>query len=434
MRVCKSTIVEFILFHLYIAVYVMTFPIKDSWTPTVALLILVMFLMITEYVRTKLFVSPLMLWYAFWMSVTAIGRMDLNLYPFYQTWDRELLTVVIANTLIFFWLYWLGERDVCASGIYDSRDNSAKYTEVLCDITIVVMLIACLAFLVNVVMMGCIPQLTEDPNSIRGSFITTRYYSLVNIARFSFALVPVCLRSKASIYKKIGVVILALIFLAEEMLSGWRTFTMQAMILLLTSFFLTSGFSRRKNRAGNVKILVAAGCVMVLFIGYIAVSRDGVSGALREKISYVVYILDMYIAPNFLNFQTAMHEVEPIGKPLYSTIAVWSMLPGASGISASLKSIDQSIGAFNVSTYLLQPFADLGVAGTLIWSSGIAFFSGLSFRGAAVRKNIFAVTALGLMNITIFLMHNNLFLRSSSIIFWLILAAGIHLLTSVRKY
>ena len=84
----------------------MTFPIKDSWAPTVALLILVMFLMITEYVRTKLFVSPLMLWYAFWMSVTAVGRMDLNLYPFYQTWDRELLTVVIANTLIFFWFFY----------------------------------------------------------------------------------------------------------------------------------------------------------------------------------------------------------------------------------------------------------------------------------------------------------------------------------------
>lgn len=435
MRVSKYTIYEIILFHVFAAAYALSFPCKDEWPVTIFLLILVAVLMVLEYLRTHLFVSPLFFWYAFWLGAITLGRMDLNLYPFYQTWGILLLKTVLYNTLLFFWIYWLGEscEEKCA---FSERNTvqirlSGRYFP---DAVFLILLFSCISFILNVFYTGCIPQFTEDPNAYRAQFVITPFYRIINVSRFVYACVPLALRYEKDKLKKFSIAVLCLIGLAEEMLSGWRTYTMQAMILLMTSFFISSDVKSGKNRLKNLRLVLFTAAAAVCFIGYIAVTRDRVTGALKEKFSYLLYSVDMYIAPNFLNFQSAMNSIEPLNKALYSTVAFWSFLPRADSIVATLPEIDQSIGAFNVSTYLLQPFADYGLWGTLVCSAVIAFFSGSSFKACLLRKTVLSVILLGTMNIVIFLMHNNLFLRASSVFLWMILGAIMSRYLSVKGF
>ena len=129
MRVSKYTIYEIILFHIFAAAYALSFSRKDEWSVTILLLLLVAVLMVLEYLRTRLFVSPLFFWYAFWLGVISLGRMDLNLYPFYQTWSVPLLKTILFNTLIFFWVYWLGELSGGNSVLLDRRSVEIKLSE-----------------------------------------------------------------------------------------------------------------------------------------------------------------------------------------------------------------------------------------------------------------------------------------------------------------
>ena len=447
MRVTKASIYEVILFHIYILVYCLTFSHKDEWGPTVALLAIAAALVIIEYLRTHLFVSPILIWYVFWLGVIAIGRMDLDLYPFYRTWTEDLLRLIVLNTLVFFWCYWAGELTVSKiTPVYKRPYMETVNGELLSDITILLLAAACAAFAVNVVYKGVIPQLTTDPNSTRVTFVKTKYYKIVSLLRFVFALVPAAVKKTGSRSKKLVIIVLALLFVAEEMLSGWRTYTLQALILLLSALFimLESGIKSENRklpgapprkafaRAGSMLILAACAAAAMLFAGYIALYRDGVMGALKDKLEYVLYILDMYIAPNFLNFQNAMETVEPAGVPVYTTVALWSILPGAQKIWDVLPEIDQSIGAFNVSTYLLHPWGDYGTAGTLVWSGLIALVSGGVFSSCRRSPTIFSTVLLGLMNITVFVLHNNLFLRATAVFIWLGMAAVISIFLYMR--
>ena len=435
MRVSKYTIYEIILFHIFAAAYALSFLHKDEWQVTILLFLLIAALMGLEYLRTHLFVSPLFFWYAFWLGAISLGRMDLNLYPFYQTWSVPLLKTILFNTLIFFWVYWLGELSGGNSVLLDRRSVEIKLSDrYFPEIVLFVLLLSCLAFVLNVIYTGCVPQLTEDPNAYRAQFVMTPFYKVVNFSRFIFACVPLALKSEKNKIKKISILVFSIIALSEEMLSGWRTYTMQALILLMTSFFIISDVKSGKNRIKNLRLVLLAAAAAVCFIGYIAVTRDRVTGALKEKINYLLYSIDMYIAPNFLNFQSAMDSVEPLNKALYSTVAFWSFLPHADSIMAALPEIDQSIGAFNVSTYLLQPYADYGLSGTLACSAVIAFLAGFSFKTCLTKKTVLSVVLLGTINIVIFLMHNNLFLRASSILMWMVLGAIMSRYLSVKGF
>ena len=93
--------------------------------------------------------------------------------------------------------------------------------------------------------------------------------------------------------------------------------------------------------------------------------------------------------------------------------------------------MEYNIGAYNVCTYLLEPYCDLGVFGTVAWSGMIAAVSGKVFKNYMRNNSVTVSVMLGIMNITIFYFHNNFFLRSSSIVFWVV--AGYILEYMIKK-
>ena len=99
MRISRCAIYEILLFHLFLVFYALSFPLKDDWGATALLLLVVCILLFLEYQRTRLFVSPLFFWFAFWLGAIVLGRMYLtDAYPLYQEWGMPLLRLVTMNT------------------------------------------------------------------------------------------------------------------------------------------------------------------------------------------------------------------------------------------------------------------------------------------------------------------------------------------------
>ena len=437
MRISKYAIYEIILFHVFVVLFALTFPEKDAWSVTIFLLCMVVALMVLEYLRTRLFVSPLFFWFAFWLGAIILGRMHLGIgvYPLYQEWSVRLLRIIVFNTLVFFWAYGLGEwRWKRTFGKKPDRQPGASETELLADLVILLLILASVSYAMNVFTTGVIPQLTGDANSYRNSFVATRYYQIVGLLRFVVACVPPAVKCTRSGVKKTVLIVLTGMYLLEEMLTGWRGYTLQAMILLMTSVLLISDTESAKARKRNALIIFSTGLLAVAFIVYITVTRDGSFEAVEVRIKYAIDNFYLYVAPNFLNFQTAVEKVQPKGFLMYSVEALWGfIMPAWENPLYIWDDVEYSIGAYNVCTYLLEPFCDLGTGGTLLWSSLIAFFSGKMFAISREKKTVLSIVAVGIANITIFMLHNNFFLRSSSVLIWLVAGAGLGWLTRKRS-
>lgn len=435
MRISKYAIYEFLLFHFYLVLYWLSFPQKDNWQITVILFVLIAVLLVLEYLRTKLFVSPLFFWYAFWLGAITLGRMFLReAYPLHQEWSASLLRLVTLNTVVFYWAFHLGERGKGDASCLPEEKGVIPFGDSrLADLVLGMLLLASVAFILNVLHMGVIPQLSGDANATRGSFIATRYYRIVSLMRFSMLFVPPAVRVADSRGKKICLIALTGIYLFEEMLSGWRGFTLQAIILLATSYFLFSDIADAKNRRRNLFIALLAGVAVLAFIIIVTVTRDSTFDSFERRVRYAVENFYLYVAPNFLNFQTAMQKVQPKGYFLYTMEAFWGFFRHPWEVPQYVYAdIEYNIGAYNVCTYLLEPYCDLGLPGTLLWSAVIAFFSGEAFGRCRKNSSGFFLVLLGIMNITVFYLHNNFFLRSTSLLLWLA-AGGVISLLSTKK-
>ena len=435
MRISKYAIYEFLLFHFFLVFYWLSFPQKDNWQITVILFVLIAVLLVLEYLRTKLFVSPLFFWYAFWLGAITLGRMFLTeAYPLHQEWSASLLRLVILNTVVFYWAFHLGERGKGDAACLPEEKGAIPFGDSrLADLVLGMLLLASVAFILNVLYMGVIPQLSGDANATRGSFIATRYYRIVSLMRFSLLFVPPAVRIADSRGKKICLIALTGIYLFEEMLSGWRGFTLQAIILLATSYFLFSDIADAKNRRRNLFIALLAGVAVLAFIIIVTVTRDSTFDSFERRLRYAVENFYLYVAPNFLNFQTAMQKVQPKGYFLYTMEAFWGFFRHPWEVPQYVYAdIEYNIGAYNVCTYLLEPYCDLGLPGTVLWSAAIAFFSGEAFGRCRKNSSGFFLVLLGIMNITVFYLHNNFFLRSTSLLLWLA-AGGVISLLSTKK-
>ena len=419
-------------------VFTWSFPRKDEWRITILLLLLVSVLLLLEYMRTRLFVSPLLLWFAFWLGAISIGRMDLGVgvYPLYQVWSERLLRIILINTEVFFLFYGLGEwRWIRSFGKKKRKTEAPAESDTLADIVLALLLIACTAFIANVLYMGVIPQLTGDANATRETFVATRFYTIVKLLRFTVACVPPAVKCTSSRTKKTALILLTGIFLMEEMLSGWRGYTFQALILLVTSWMLVSDTENFQTRKRNAAIIAAAAVLGIAFIVYITVTRDGSFETVRVRIKYAIDNFYLYVAPNFLNFQSAVEKVNPKGYLMYSVEGIWGLvIPAWENPLYIWDDMEYGIGAYNVCTYLLEPYCDLGTAGTVLWSSLIAFFSGRMFTLARGKKTVFSILAVGICNIVVFFLHNNFFLRSASVVVWLALGAGVSWLVQKRSF
>ena len=293
--------------------------------------------------------------------------------------------------------------------------------------------LALAAFVLNVIHTGVIPQLSGEANSYRETFRATRYYQVVTLMRFSLLLVPPAVKSTESPVKKLAVICLAGGYLFAEMLSGWRGYTLQAVIFLATSWFLVSDVRKDNVRKRNLLLGASGVAVILVFIVVVTVTRDSTFDSFARRARYAVENFYLYVAPNFLNVQSAMEKVQPKGYLLYTTEIFWGIFRNPWEIPQYIYSdIEYSIGAYNVCTYLLEPYCDLGLPGTMIWSAIIAFFSGEAFGRCRNKPTGFSLVLLGIMNITIFYLHNNFFLRSTTVLLWLA-AGGIIGLWMIRQ-
>ena len=336
--------------------------------------------------------------------------------------------------MVFYWAFHLGERGKGDASCLPEEKGVIPFGDSrLADLVLGMLLLASVAFILNVLHMGVIPQLSGDANATRGSFIATRYYRIVSLMRFSMLFVPPAVRVADSRGKKICLIALTGIYLFEEMLSGWRGFTLQAIILLATSYFLFSDIADAKNRRRNLFIALLAGVAVLAFIIIVTVTRDSTFDSFERRVRYAVENFYPYVAPNFLNFQTAMQKVQPKGYFLYTMEAFWGFFRHPWEVPQYVYAdIEYNIGAYNVCTYLLEPYCDLGLPGTLLWSAVIAFFSGEAFGRCRKNSSGFFLVLLGIMNITVFYLHNNFFLRSTSLLLWLA-AGGVISLLSTKK-
>ena len=433
MRISKYCIYEIVLFHLFCVAFALTYPFRNEWKTTAFLSLFVVLLLILEYLRTKLFVAPLFFWYVFWLDSIILGRMNLGMrvYPLYRDWTLKLQTIVLLNTVIFFWLYWIGEF----SGTFKQKklkSNDSNQNEKLADIVLALLLIAISAFCLNVAYTGVVPQLTGNANAYRSSFVATRFYQIVSVLRFVLACVPLALKRTSSKTKRCCLIVLTGVYMLAEMLTGWRGYTLQGMILLLTSSLLVSGTGKRA-RIRNAIMICLAGLVAGIFIIYITVTRDGSFEAFEVRVEYAINTFYLYVAPNFLNFQSAVEKVQPKGYLMYTLESVWGIFIHAWDNPLYIwDDVEYSIGAYNVCTYLLEPYCDLGVPGTVLWSSFIALFAGWTYVQCNEKRSVFAYVSLGIVNITIFMLHNNFFLRSSSFLIWIVLSCLVSRFSTVR--
>lgn len=433
MRISKYCIYEIVLFHLFCLAYALSYPHCNEWKTTFFLSVFAALLLILEYLRTRIFASPLLFWYVFWLGTIILGRMHLSIrvYPLFRDWSVKLQTIVLLNTIVFFWLYWLGEL----SGLIrrdKQKQSEDSRNEMLADLVLALLFIAIIAFCINVIHTGVVPQLTGNANAYRSSFVATRYYQVVSVLRFVLACVPLALKQTSSKTKRRGLIILTALYMLAEMLTGWRGYTLQGMILLLTSALLVSG-TGKKARVRNALMLCSAGLVAFIFIIYITVTRDGSFEALEVRAEYAIDTFYLYVAPNFLNFQSCIEKVQPKGYLMYTLESLWGIvLPAWENPLYIWDDVEYSIGAYNVCTYLLEPYCDLGIPGTVLWSSLIALFSGWSFARSRTESDVFAYVSLGIVNITVFMLHNNFFLRSSSFLIWMALSFLISRFSKVR--
>lgn len=423
MRISKYCIYEIVLFHLFCVAFALTYSFRNEWKTTAFLSFFIVLLLILEYFRTKFFVAPLFFWYVFWLGSIVLGRMNLGMrvYPLYRDWTLRLQTIVLLNSVVFFWLYWIGEF---SGSFRRKKQNCAKdQNERLADIVLALLIVAISAFCLNVAYTGVVPQLTGNANAFRSSFVATRYYQVVSVLRFVLACVPLALKKTSSKTKRWCLIVLTGTYLLAEMLTGWRGYTLQGMILLLTSFFLASDITQAKVRKRNILIASSTAMFLILFIFLITITRDGSFEKFENRIQYAVENFYMYIAPNFLNFQSAVEKVQPKGYMFYSLEALWGMfISPAKNPLYNPFDLEYSIGAYNVCTYMLEPYCDLGVFGTLACTSVVGFFGGFCFSRINHGVSILLLVIIGLLNITVFYFHNNLFLRSSSVVLWIALS------------
>lgn len=419
------------IFLIYMLLFVVSYYFEAMLVASIVIEYILLAVMIfLQYKIDKNFSNPLFWWMGFWLGAIPIARIDLKLYEFNSTWGEDLLYVVASNTVLFFLVYQFSNKIKLK---LSPKKVGIKQKIELSTIITVVLVISNIAFIINSIWCGNIPQLSSNVDVTRRTFVNTPWFSIMNVTRFVYSILPIYLSVSKNKNNKYKTIILALINCIFTFLTGWRTYLFQIIVLFVTSQFVL--FSNTINQKATdyetklfknkmkkrlkkfIWIIVIFAIVLILVVG---VTRGG-NIKPQEYFAFLLRTIYLYIAPNFLNFQTAMETLTPVGSLMYSTEGIWGVFISSSNIPG-FQNLSFNIGAFNVSTYLLQPYADMGMFGTCLWTSIIAFVSGFVYKNMNRKREFFNYTLLGIMNLTIFNMHNGFFLRSSSVLIWMLCA------------
>ena len=396
----------------------LSYPVREKALVVIALLLIAFLLCFLEYKRSKQFVSPLLWFYTFWIIISVVARVDMHVYELNSTWNTNLMAVVTISSVSFFGFYLLSDNYI--RRIKTSSNQEKVIWNSLCDYVLICSLCISICFyMINVIACNGVPQLSSNIDYHRRIFVHTLFFVPVNLGRYAFSFVPVLLKNSISNKRKYVVIVLTSLILVCEALTGWRTYVFQSVIMLVSSQMVLISATSKKEEIKSFRRTVGLSLSALVFIGYVAATRGRLT-SIKRIIEYTFQTIYLYFAPSFLNFQTTMSIVVPKGYLFYTLECIWSLwispdnMPGFENLNAN-------IGAFNVGTYLLQPYADLGILGVVFWNSIIACVSVWSYSKAKSQSNLLGFVGLGVCNNVIFTMHNGFFLRSSSILVWVIM-------------
>lgn len=417
----KFELAQIFVFHLFLIIYSVTFSVREFPLVIAILLILVAVMCICEYKIAHILPTPMMFWLTFWLAIIVIGRVDFHVYSFNSVWEDRLHYTVVISTWVFYVCYIISKN---VKIVFEKNKSVLIYKDItyhtLSSFVLTVLAIMIIFYFINIQYTGNIPQFSENVDYYRRSFVITPFFSIINILRIVYAVIPIAIVAEKRSYIKRWIIVLSLLVAILELLTGWRTYTFQEIIMIMTSTLLLSNVQFKKERKKNIRLIILFIAIAIAVISYVAISRAGKHGSIKELASYVIKNIYLYFAPSFLNFQSAMKEIIPIGYPLYTTEALWGLFVSGEQIP-EFENINQNIGAFNVSTYMLQPYADFGIIGVVIWSAIIAALAGRFISRIKTNKSILNIAILGIINITVFNLHNGFFIRSSSVIVWIII-------------
>lgn len=420
LKINRYEFLKYLLFITFLMAYELSYTQRMKIIYNLILVLLICGLLLIEYKRTRRVVSPLFMWYFFWLFILVVARMDLQVYSFNSLWNDDFLKIILLATLIFFCFYDIGKIIGNRYKNNYSIDSLMLSPKRFSTFIIYFQCLAIVAYFFNVFKMKTIPQFSNNVDVLRRTFVITKFYSVVNVCRFTFALVPIALKIDKSFKRRQKMCALSLGLAFLELMSGWRAYSFQSLIMFLSVQILISDINNKKVLRKNKNRIVIAGIVALVAIAYITITRANMTGSFSNKLQYVLQILYLYIAPNFINLQTAIKEINPKGYLFYTLEGIWGIFISNSDMPG-FENINKNIGAFNVGTYMLQPYADMGIWGIFFWTALIALIAGVTFKKSINSKSILALVLTAIINVIIFNMHNGFFLRSSSIVMWILL-------------
>lgn len=417
-------LLEFILFILFI---LLLFALLDcsGFYSSAALVVLVVALLVLLGISSYIdgtFITPLCIWELTWLGSLIVARADVDLYlPAKQIWSPGLSQIVYGSTICFYLAY----RTVSLIKAIRLERSEWKWDELninhLLDVLNTGVTIAIFCYVLNILIVGGLPLFSHDL-SLRTRFQGTVLFVPFNLVRIASFIYPLALlgRTVDSNRKRVSL----MLFVTYSILAaftGSRGILFQWIISFLTSYCLLKRISWKRQIALVIKICIA----IVLLVGLFGYAREyfSNSGNLTASLSeYIPYILYTYITPNFVNLGQAIDSLIPLGFMVYSTEGFWSIILPTS-FFAGYEDLSFQIGAFNISTYLLQPYADLGMLGCIIVTMLFGVMSSWAFsRASNGSASLSGLAFLSIMNIIVFSMQNTFVAKSGSIVFWVAIA------------
>ncbi|MCD8291245.1 MAG: oligosaccharide repeat unit polymerase [Prevotella sp.] len=374
--------------------------------------------------------SPLVWWEVFWLLFIIIARFKSDNVEI-TFWISDLFWYVMVNTVVFFctYMFFRSNRNSKVSTA-DSNNTGSCY--LFTWFIIAILIIGIIGFILQVREKGYIPLLSGNLGaSIRRNFEDSQFGSIFNVARIGCAYVPLLKKKGASRFESGLAQVCFVLYLLCSLLSGWRFNFFQAIVLYVTTVFLVSSGEKIKKGLANPLIKKAIKYFLVLLVVFVGVAlvRLGVAGSLKGTVSFIFNYIYMYISPQFINFGNAMKTLTPNGNFTHITEGIWSIFIDGSRLS-SYNPVEFSLtGGYNVSTYLLRAYQDLGIGGTVLVTFTIAMCSAIVY-GKCRKYGTNAVCAIGILgvfNACIFSMENSYLFSSSSPYIWIVISiiAGI---------
>lgn len=363
--------------------------------------------------RDRFVFSPMFLWLFLWCCPIILARVYLPsmYYGLSGPWDDRTIMYVTFNTICFYVVFSVFSS---TKFVFKTKEYIFDY-ERLSKLVIGLLLIGIVGYSINAIIVGYIPLLTGDADSVKSQFISATFFYKFNIiSRISYVFLIPCIKNTNNRIRKKELIVLGTVGGILLTLTGFRQDLFQIVVYMLSSI--------RANKKVNYKYLRLTVLFVFLAFAIIAVIRDGgkatsLSGMLKTGFRYVY----LYIYPNFTNFKNVMNSVTPIYGFVYTSEMFWGIFFSSKQIIGDAN-LYKGMGTFNVGTYLLQPYADFGIIGTLFWTSLISYIAIKSYRKVSQKETLIGMALLGISYEIIYTMHNGFLLRNTSTLIYIFIA------------